>query len=108
MNIIKKLLKKCRGNEEIDIKEVENLLKNSNAILVDVRSNQEYKEYHLEGAICIPNYEIKQKAKELLKDKEQVIILYCSVGARSKKIMNELRKMGYKNLYHLKNGLEGI
>lgn len=76
------------------------------AILLDIRSPQEYKESHLEGSILIPEYELKIKANEKLLDKEQVIIVYCSSGFRSKKAQKLLGKMGYTNVYNLYGGLD--
>ena len=40
--------------------------------------------------------------------KDAIIIVYCQSGIRSKKAIEILNKNGYKNLYHLKNGLDGI
>ena len=105
------LFKKKRKNRDIDefdieIEEVEKILKNSGGILVDVRSPKEYEEGHMEGAISIPEYEIKKKAKILLPNKEKVIIVYCSSGGRSKKAKEELRNMGYKYVYNLYNGYQ--
>lgn len=105
------LFKKKRKNRDIDefdieIEEVEKILKNSGGILVDVRSPKEYEEGHMEGAISIPEYEIKKKAKILLPNKEKVIIVYCSSGGRSKKAKEELEGMGYKHIYNLYNGYQ--
>ena len=105
------LFKKKRKNRDIDefdieIEEVEKILKNSGGILVDVRSPKEYEEGHMEGAISIPEYEIKKKAKILLPNKEKVIIVYCSSGGRSKKAKEELKNMGYKYVYNLYNGYQ--
>ena len=70
------LFKKKRKNRDIDefdieIEDVEKILKALGGILVDVRSPQEYEEGHMEGAISIPEYEIKKKAKVLLQNKEK-------------------------------------
>jgi rhodanese-related sulfurtransferase len=96
-----------RGNNQILYTEVREIMnKNPFAVLIDVRSKQEYKEYHLDGAICIPTYEIISKVPQIIKDKEQIIIVYCQSGVRSKKAMLLLTKMGYKNIYELKGGLD--
>ena len=94
-----------RHNEEYEItwQDVED----KKAILVDVRSEQEYNEDHKDGAINIPHYEMKNKAEAILKEKEKAIILYCRSGSRSKKAYEMLKKMGYTNVYHIKNGLQG-
>lgn len=76
------------------------------AIIVDVRSPQEYKEGHINGAICIPEYDIKKEAENILKNKNENIIVYCSTGQRSKKAQERLKKMGYNNVYNIYGGIE--
>ena len=93
--------------EDITMHElVEILNTNPNAILLDVRSEQEFREGHLFGAINIPLYELYCTAEEILRDKNSTIIAYCQVGLRSKKAIEILKKLGYKNLYNIKNGIE--
>ena len=72
--------------------------KNQKAILIDVRSIQEFNEGHIEGAICIPYYELYKRIELETEGKEQMIILYCNTGSRSKKAAHILRKLGYKNI----------
>ena len=82
--------------------------KDASAILLDVRSKQEYEEYHLEGAICIPTYELANQISKITMNKEQTIIVYCQSGARSKKAVNLLEKMGYQNLYEIAGGIDNL
>lgn len=89
---------------EITREKLDRMVKDG-AILIDVRSPQEYNEGHLQGAISIPEYELKQRKEELPKNIDTKIILYCSTGRRSKKGKNKLEKMGYKNVYNLYNGI---
>ncbi|MBQ2917182.1 MAG: rhodanese-like domain-containing protein [Clostridia bacterium] len=56
----------------------------------------------------IPLYELEQCSDCKLKDKGKTIIVYCQSGIRSKKAINILKKNGFKNLYHLKGGLDEI
>lgn len=103
-NWIKKLY---RSKENITKEEMEEMINNdSNIIILDVRSHQEYEEGHLNGAINIPTYELYTQATRVLQDKDAIIIAYCTVGVRSKNAINILRKMGYRNLYHLEGGIE--
>ena len=98
--------KKYRSKENISKEELNAIMSNNqNLVLLDVRSPQEYDEEHLPNAINIPTYEIYQKAQKIIKDKEATIICYCTIGVRSKKAIKMLRKMGYKNLYNLENGM---
>lgn len=77
-----------------------------NAILIDVRSPQEYQEGHLEGAISIPEYELTKRSEKKLKNKNEEIIVYCATGLRSKKAQKRLKKLGYTNVYNLYNGFQ--
>ena len=79
---------------------------NNGAIVVDVRSSQEFKEGHIEGAINIPEYKINCNINKVLKEKENEIVLYCSSGIRSKDAYKKLSKLGYKHVYNLYGGLE--
>ena len=67
-------------------------------IILDVRTREEYDEIHIPGAILIPDYEIKEKATDILKDKNQLILVYCRSGRRSKIAANSLIEMGYTNI----------
>ena len=102
-------LKKYRNNEDITIQELLTIMKtNEEAILLDVRSPQEYEEGHLDGAINIPLYELEKCCSCKLKDKEKLTIVYCQSGIRSRKAIAILKRCGFKNLYNLSNGLDGI
>jgi len=68
-------------------------------ILLDVRSEQEFREQRIEGAILIPAHEIRDRAENLLPDRNQVILLYCRTGRRSAAAASELVRLGYVNVY---------
>ena len=70
----------------------------SDYIIVDAREQSEYDEGHIKGAIVIPYTEIEQKAEEMLPDKEQLILVYCRSGRRSKIAAQCLANMGYTNV----------
>ena len=67
-------------------------------IILDVRTQEEYDEAHIDGAILIPDYEVANKAESVLKDKNQLILVYCRSGRRSKLAASELVKLGYTNI----------
>lgn len=101
-------MKECKLKREYkDInKEEMNKLVRQGALLVDIRSPQEYKEGHLNSAISLPEYEIKNKCETVLKDKNKIIIVYCTSGERSKKAQKRLQQKGYINVYNLLGGIE--
>ena len=67
-------------------------------VSIDARTEEEFAEGHIENAILIPEYEIKDRAEKELPDKEQLILVYCRSGRRSKIASEELVKLGYTNV----------
>ena len=67
-------------------------------IILDVRTPEEFAEGHIDGAILIPDYEIGEKAESILTDKDQLILVYCRSGRRSKNAASELEALGYTNI----------
>ena len=67
-------------------------------IILDVRTKEEYDEGHIPGAVLIPDYEIEAKAEEVLTDKDQMILVYCRSGRRSKNAAQILVELGYTNI----------
>ena len=70
----------------------------SGYIIIDARTQAEYDEGHIPGAILIPEYEIADRAEKELPDKNQLILVYCRSGRRSKIAAEELVKLGYTNV----------
>ncbi|HEY4898754.1 MAG TPA: molybdopterin-synthase adenylyltransferase MoeB [Candidatus Nanopelagicaceae bacterium] len=74
--------------------------------LIDVREEYEWDEFHIEGAVLIPQaefYDGRARAKIL---KDQPIVLYCHLGIRSAHALNVLKQSGYKNASHLLGGID--
>ena len=68
-------------------------------VIVDVRRQDEYDEGHIPGAILIPNESIGTKQPEELPDLDQIILIYCRSGNRSKQASEKLAAIGYTNIY---------
>lgn len=68
-------------------------------ILLDVRTEEEFAESHIENALLIPYDEIEAKAATELPEKDAVILVYCRSGRRSAIAAESLAKMGYTNVY---------
>ena len=84
---------------QITAKEAKNIMDNeTDYIILDVRTEEEFSEGHIDGAILIPDYEIADKAEEILTDKDQLILIYCRSGRRSKLAADSLVTMGYTNI----------
>ena len=70
----------------------------SGYIIIDARTQEEYDQGHIPSAILIPEYEIADRAEKELLDKNQLILVYCRSGRRSKIAAEELVKLGYTNV----------
>ncbi len=71
-------------------------------VLLDIRTDKEYAQGHIPGAVHVPLADIGDKVKKLKKDKE--VVVYCRSGNQSIWAIKRLMGMGYKNLYNLKGG----
>ena len=93
--------------KEISYKEAINIINEhpGEVILVDVRSKQEYNEGHLNGAICIPLYDINT-IRNVVKNRDSIIILYCKSGIRSRKAAKILKDLCYTNVYTICKGVD--
>ncbi len=67
-------------------------------IILDVRTQDEYDQGHIPGAIVISHEEIAEKAEKVLTDKNQMILVYCRSGRRSKIAAEALVELGYTNI----------
>ena len=72
--------------------------KEKNYIILDVRTVAEYESGHIPGAICVPNETIGTQKIPELPDKDQLILVYCRSGNRSKQASEKLMKLGYTNI----------
>ena len=69
--------------------------------ILDVRTAQEYSEKHIPGAINIANESIGTEDIPELPDKDQLILVYCRSGNRSKQASEKLVKLGYTNIVEI-------
>lgn len=72
---------------------------NPEAIIVDVRTKEEYDQGHIPGAILIPNETINKERPNTLPDLETEILVYCRSGNRSAQASRKLIELGYKKVY---------
>ncbi len=85
--------------EQITAEEAKKLMDSeSDYIIIDSRTEEEFAEGHIEGAILIPEYEIAERAENELPDKNQLILVYCRSGRRSKIASSALAELGYTNV----------
>ena len=70
----------------------------SDYIILDVRTEEEFAQGHIPGAMLIPDYAIREKAESALPDKDALILVYCRSGRRSKNAAQILAELGYSNI----------
>ena len=78
---------------------VEMMKKEENYIILDVRTHEEFAAGHIPGAIVVPNETIGTEEIAQLPDKDQLIMVYCRSGNRSKQASDKLVKLGYTNIF---------
>ena len=85
---------------EIDQKTAEEMMaRDDGHVIVDVRRQDEYDAGHIPGAILLPNETIGTERPAALPDLDQIILIYCRSGNRSKQAAQKLCELGYTNLY---------
>lgn len=88
------------GYKQISMDEAVKMMETETGyIVLDVRTPEEFSEKHIPNAVNIPNEEIGDQEIAELPDKDQLILVYCRSGNRSKQASEKLAKMGYTNIY---------
>lgn len=95
--------KQLEGNEmgylQVDAEKAKTLMETeTDYVILDVRTDEEYAEGHIPNSALIPDYEIKKRAEKELPDKNQLILVYCRSGNRSKTASAILVELGYTNV----------
>ena len=75
------------------------MAENPDAIILDVRTQDEFDQGHIPGAILLPDYSVETYASYVLPDTDALILVYCRSGRRSLNTANLLVSMGYTNVY---------
>lgn len=87
------------GYEQISGEQAKHLMDTEkDYIIIDARTIEEFSEGHIEDAILIPEYEISERAEKELLNKDQLILVYCRSGRRSKIAAQALADLGYTNV----------
>lgn len=87
------------GYRQVSSDEAARLMAESKGyVILDVRTAEEYRSGHIDGAICIPNETIGKDMPEELPDKNQRIFVYCRSGNRSRQAASKLAALGYTDI----------
>ena len=88
--------------QQISMKEAVSIMETEdNYIILDVRTKEEYQEKHIPGAVNLPNETISTADIPELPVKEQLILVYCRSGNRSKQAAKKLAALGYTNIIEI-------
>ncbi len=90
---------KTTGYRQVTTEEAVNIMQTEeNYVILDVRTAQEFASGHIPGAALLPNETIGTEEIPLLPDKDQLILVYCRSGNRSKQAAEKLAQLGYTNI----------
>lgn len=90
--------------EQVDVQSFQEISKNNKVHILDAREKEEFEVSHIEGAEYIGYERFKNSSVKSI-SKSDTILVYCSVGYRSEKIGERLKKMGFENVYNLRGGI---
>jgi rhodanese-related sulfurtransferase len=96
----------CNTSSNIlDVTQFEQKLSDTNIVLIDVRTPQEYSQGHIAGSLNIDFYGDNFESEMKAIDQSKTILVYCKSGNRSGKAINILAKNNFKNIYDLSGGI---
>nr|WP_321247973.1 rhodanese-like domain-containing protein [uncultured Psychroserpens sp.] len=100
------LLKQYNKNTVPYISVQELAMPKTDAVILDAREQSEYNVSHLKDALFVgyDHFNLEQTIQKI-KNKDQAIVVYCSLGIRSETIANRLKKAGYTNVKNLYGGI---
>lgn len=96
---------RLKGYPAIGPVEATQLINREDAVILDIREDNEFHGGHIVNAIHIPLGYLKDRQVELDKHKSHPIIAVCRSGNRSGSACSQLKKAGFENIYNLKGGM---
>lgn len=98
------LKRRIGGIQSITPVEATRLLNHDNAILIDMRSDKDFRDGHIVNAIHLPAKDLGTDTR-LDKYRDRPLIVYCNSGNQSAQLCGKLRKQGFEPVYNLKGGV---
>lgn len=83
----------------INAVEAKKIMDSTSCKILDVRTEEEFNESHIDNAILLPLDEIDENVEEVFKDKNETILVYCKSGVRSKYASQIMTQKGYTNIF---------
>jgi rhodanese-related sulfurtransferase len=102
--IVSIMMDKLKKYQDLDTNKAVDLMEDSNAIILDIRTEKERNTGFIANDMHIPSANVKNKLTDLDKDKK--ILIYCNNGSKSPHIAGLLTKNDFKNVYVLKGGMK--
>ncbi len=90
---------------ELSPQQAENIVKSQNAVIIDVRTQEEWDAGHIPNAIHIPLSEVKDRLEEFKAYDGRTMVMQCHSGKRSSAAAHILLDAGFKNVSNLKGGI---
>ncbi len=87
------------GYNQITQAEAKEMMDNGNVIILDVREKDEYVQGHIANSILVPLSVLNEEIETALPNKDEVILVYCRSGNRSKQACLIMDTLGYTNVY---------
>jgi rhodanese-related sulfurtransferase len=103
--IVNELVRLKSGTSSLDPSAATQLYNRQDALFVDTRGDADFRKAHLPGAIHLPASAISERAGRLDRFKDKPIIVYCANGMQSGRVVAELKKLGFAQIYQLRGGL---
>ena len=100
------LKRRLSGVRDVAPGEATRLLNHENAIMIDMRSDRDFRDGHIVNAVHAPAENSDMSAR-LDKYRDRPLIVYCRSGQRSMPVCSKLRKQGFEKVYNLKGGVLG-
>lgn len=96
---------KLRGYNSVSPAQSTQMINRENALILDVRENNEYGEGHIINSLHIPLSNLKTRLSDLEKHKAQKVIVACRSGHRSSQACANLKKEGFEQVFNLSGGV---
>ncbi len=96
---------KLRGYSSVSPSQSTQMINRDNALILDVRENNEYSEGHIINSLHIPLSNLKSRISDLEKHKTQKVIVACRTGHRSSQACVNLKKEGFEQVFNLSGGV---
>ncbi len=94
-----------KGGKSVTIHDATRMINKEDAVILDIRSKNEFKTGHILSSINITASEIDKRMSELNEHKEKPVIVVCNLGQTSSAVTKKLHNAGFSNVARMKGGI---